>query len=256
MAATSRDILLAVSLHICVQHWADLKLRVRGPLAIRKGDVNLVVIHKLNMDLKNHEKKLRICVPQWDVYTRQLKLRLFSGKEPWQIPEDAAVMICYYKPDGTKGEYDSLPNGERAWNAAGNELCITLAPQVLTAVGEVKLYARLMWDEKVLNTFAVEICVTHPAGGVYQEERLESENYQQMTGILPSPESAQIGQYIRVLEVDDRGRVLRVEAADLQAVGGVDLTQVRRIVEEYLAANPPAGAGTGIGIVNITIEEV
>ena len=50
--------------------------------------------------------------------------------------------------------------------------------------------------------------------------------------------------------------MLRVEAADLQTVGGVDLAQIRRIVEEYLAANPPAGDGAGIGIVNITIEEV
>ena len=224
---------------------------MRGGLKIGKGDVNLLIVHTLNMDLKGYEKKWKITASQWDAYTRQIRMRLFSGNNPWMIPEGAAALVCYRKPDGTWGEYDVLPNGEAAWSGEGNELRILLAPQIFTAVGTVNLYVRLVRADRILNTFGIEVDVVRSGSA---GERMDSENYRAVTGVLPAPACAEEGQYIRVLEVDDRGRVLRVEAADLQTVGGVDLVQIRRIVEAYLEENPPAA--NGAGIVNITIEEV
>lgn len=214
----------------------------------------MLIVHTLNMDLKGYEKKWKITASQWDAYTRKIRMRLFSGSNPWMIPENAAAVICYRKPDGTKGEYDTLPNGDAAWSCEGNELRILLAPQIFTAVGTVFLYVRLVWEDCVLSTFGIEVDVVRAGGDGDQTERMDSEDYRAITGILPTPDHAEEGQYIRVLEVDDRGRVLRVEAADLQTVGGVDLAQIRRIVEAYLEENPPAADGAGI--VNITIEEV
>ena len=44
---------------------------------------------------------------------------------------------------------------------------------------------------------------------------MESENYYYITGFLPAPAEAAAGDYIRVSAVDDRGKVLAVEAAGL-----------------------------------------
>ena len=83
----------------------------------------------------------------------------------------------------------------------------------------------------MLNTFGVEIRVRMTdADG--KENRIDhSEDYYYTTRILPSPEIAEIGQYLQVENVDSLGRITRVKAVDASA--GKD----------------------GTGIVSIKIEE-
>ena len=189
------------------------------------------ILHKLEMDLAIKAPTPWLELPQGDANTRKLRFLLTANKIPWAVPEDAAVLICFRKPDGTEGEYDTLPDGTLAWETADNTLTISLAPQVLTSVGTVMLYANIRKDEKALSTFGVEIRV-RPSDSDGDQNRIDrSEDYFYMTRVMPGPDSAEIDQYLCVAAVDDYGHVTRVKAVDASA--GKD----------------------GTGIVSITITE-
>lgn len=194
----------------------------------------MVITHKLRMDLEGKEPVQWIEVAQGDAYTRRIKMLLFSQHAKWTVPEGVTVLIRYWKSDGKTGEYDTLPDGSAAWSVSGNELDITLVPQVLTAAGSVMLHACLILQEQVLNTFAVEISVRSPVRDRKGNPMIagipeSSENYFYVTGILPVPDMAAVGQYIRVLEVDSLGRVTRVEAVDRSPDGKDGYTPVRGV---------------------------
>lgn len=189
------------------------------------------ILHKLEMDLEIKSPTPWLELPQGDTNTRKIRFLLTANQIPWCMPDDAVVLICYRKSDGKEGQYDTLPDGTLAWEVVEDALTITLAPQVLTSVGTVMLFVSIRKEEKVLNTFGVEIRVRMTdADG--KENRIDrSEDYYYTTRILPSPEIAEIGQYLQVENVDSLGRITRVKAVDASA--GKD----------------------GTGIVSIKIEE-
>lgn len=61
----------------------------------------------------------------------------------WIIPDGTTAVIHYAKGDGTGGEYDKLPDGTEAIELNNNECTITLAEQVLTWAGCVRLQVTL-----------------------------------------------------------------------------------------------------------------
>lgn len=131
----------------------------------------MIITHKLEMDMMQREMVQRIDVVQGDCNTRQLELTLRSDGEDWPVPEGAAVWLRYCKSDGTKGIYDTLPDGTAAWKAEGNLLTVSLAPQVLTAVGDVVVQVVLVDESSEPATFAVKIHVErNPAAGVIASE--------------------------------------------------------------------------------------
>ena len=212
----------------------------------------MVVTHKLTMDLEGNAQTPWIEVEQWDAYTREIRLLLVSRKIPWHIPEDAKVLICYRKPDGSSGVYDTLPDGKTAWSVLGNMLTMVLAPQILTVPGTVVLQAQIIQTEKILHTFQIEVCVRAHLGSSKNDEA--SGNHYALTGVLPAPSHAKIGQYIKVQDVNERGQIIRVDAADM-----IDEEQVQEIVSAYLQTNPPTNGNPGadgVGITMITIMEV
>ena len=184
--------------------------------AIRKGDANLVITHKLKMSLEEEAILQRVEMPLGDAGSRQIEMLLFSRQNPWTIPEDVTVLIRYKKPDGTMGEYDTLPDGAIAWSAAGNALTVAVAPQVLTAAGSVQLYACLYLEEKVLHTFAVEISVKAPFGKMGLRSSASSQDYQYTTNILRGPVMAQEGDVLTVGAVDAYGKATAVEALSVE----------------------------------------
>ena len=95
----------------------------------------MYVKHKLEIDLSGQAVMPRVDMVEGDQYTRQLELSLLCGGESWEIPEDVHAAVRFRKPDGTGGEYDSLPDGSPAWSASGNVLTVELAPQVLSCPG-------------------------------------------------------------------------------------------------------------------------
>lgn len=181
----------------------------------------MVITHKLKMNMEE-EVTQRLEMPLGDVSTRSIEMLLYLRQSPWTIPEGVTVLIRYQKPDGTTGEYDTMPDATAAWSVAGNVLTVAVAPQVLTAAGNVALYAEMYLEEKVLHTFAVEIGVRAPFV-MHRGTGEASENYYYVTNVLRGPVMAQPGQLLAVEEVDASGRVTKVEpvdAADVANKGG------------------------------------
>ena len=98
----------------------------------------MVITHKMTIDLARQERHAPIDTVQDDC-GRALALKLYANGIPWKIPAGVCALVRYRKPDGTKGEYDTLPDGSCAWSAEENLLTVALAPQVLSAVGSTCL---------------------------------------------------------------------------------------------------------------------
>lgn len=136
----------------------------------------MIMIHKLETDLVKRGAMPRIDVVQGDANSRLLEMTMLSNGEAWQIPEKVRVRMRYCKSDGTKGLYDTLPDGSAAWTVEGNILSVFLAPQMLTAEGLVLAQAELTEGDCVVATFAFQVNVEpNPAEGA-----LTSEDYVNM----------------------------------------------------------------------------
>lgn len=202
------------------------------------------VTHRIRMDLNGREPRPWIRLPQGDVLTRKLRMALFTGPVPWQIPEDIRVGIRCRLPGGGGLEYDTLSDGALAWQAEGNELTLTLAEELLARPGTAVLDAVLIRGEQVLHTFSAELRITAPEEGAAAAGNVPR-GQTGLTGFLPAPDRAAEGQYFRAAKVSESGRVLRVEAVDAPAGGSVDAEAVRQSVDAYLAENPPAPGAEG-----------
>ncbi len=175
------------------------------------------ITHRIKMNLEEAERLQRLEMPQGDANSREIEMFLYANQKLWPIPTDVEVVIRYKKPDGTTGEYDTLPDGTKAWEAFGNLLTISLVPQMLTTAGSVVLYACLYYGEAVMQTFALEILVKAPTANM---PNYSTQDYAYMTNVLRGPVIAQPGQILMVNAVDDFGRV--TELAVLNAAQLVD----------------------------------
>ena len=136
----------------------------------------MIITHKLEMDLVRRGAMPKLDVVQGDSNTRVLELTLYADGEAWTVPDTVSIRMRYSKSDGTKGIYDTLPNGAKAWSAAENVVTMILAPQMLTAEGAVLAQLELLQGQFVLATFTIQInAEQNPADGM-----LESEDYVNM----------------------------------------------------------------------------
>ena len=150
----------------------------------------MYVKHVIEMDLSGQPVMPWVDMVEQDRYARQVALSLSSGGEAWEIPGDVHPLVRFWKPDGTGGEYDTLPDGSPAWSVSGNVLTLTLAPQVLTCPGNVMLAVTLVQGDFKISTFSMLINV-HPT----VPQGLESGDYSCFDGFLSAPKSAEIGQF-------------------------------------------------------------
>ena len=171
----------------------------------------MIVTHQVTIDLLERKAVPQIEATQNDQFTRELIITLMAGEEPWQIPEDATVVVRYCASDGTGGIYDTLPDGTAAWQAEGNILRLALAPQALTIPGTVILSASVYLHEKILSIFSIAVKV-HP---LVEGEPAESHPYVNVTGFLPAPADAREGKFLRIAQVDEFGNVIALEAVDV-----------------------------------------
>ena len=93
--------------------------------------------YKLTTNLAHPGVMPRIDVVQGDINTRSIKLSFYEEEYLWKIPEDGHIFVRYAKPDGTRGIYDTLPDGTAACLCHDNVVEFTLAPQMLTASGAI-----------------------------------------------------------------------------------------------------------------------
>ncbi|MBQ2926981.1 MAG: SGNH/GDSL hydrolase family protein [Oscillospiraceae bacterium] len=187
----------------------------------------MMIANKITMDLQNPTYVPTIQVMQKDWYSRSIELTLLAGGEIWEIPAAASAWVSYRKADGKGGDYDTLPDGTQAWSAEGNVLTILLAPQVVTTRGPVQLAVTLMEGIETLSTFLILLNVQSAVG----EVREASEEYTHITGFLPMPYKATVGQVLKVTAVNERGKITGMTAVDLESLLSADASD-----EELLAA--------------------
>lgn len=119
----------------------------------------MIVMHNIEMDLAEIGITKRIFAVQGDSNTRAVEIALAYGNKPWAIPEGVVGMVRFHKPDGTGGIYDTLPDGTAAVTAKDNVLTAILAPQMLTAAGDVDAQVELISGSDHLATFTFRIAV-------------------------------------------------------------------------------------------------
>lgn len=172
------------------------------------------VTTKISVDLTRPNVCARVDAVQGDGNTRYVEVALLSGGNPWEPPDGVEPAVAYRKPDYTKGLYNKLANGDSAITISGNVATIILAPQMLTTAGTVQ--AVLMFNDAQLNrltTFPFSVSVAaNPGAGAQKSE-----------------------DYIRLQWLEDK-----LDEYIGKIEGGVtDEAVVHRIVDDYLAANPP-----------------
>lgn len=202
----------------------------------------LIITNKLTMDLLAPGCPAVCSAVLDDRYTRQLEIALTLSGEAWPIPQDAAVLVTYSRPDGKGGQYDTLPSGECAWSVSGNLLTVILAPQVTAAAGAVNLWISLLRQEQQLSTFAVLLKVEGKAG-----EASADAPYVNISGFLPGTCGASPGQFLRITGIREDGYVTALEAMNLG-----DLALLHE--PQTLTEEQKRQARTNIGAA--TIEEV
>ena len=178
----------------------------------------MIVTHEVTIDLLERKFVPQIEATQFDRYSREVKVKLFAGDEPWLIPEDVSVVMRYSSSDGTGGEYDTMPDGSPCCSRDENVLTLMLAPQVLAVPGAALLSATMYSMEKTISVFHIGIHV-HP---MVQGDQTGSAPYCNVTGFLPAPASAAAGDFLRVAQVDGSGRILAVEGVDVALPGEVE----------------------------------
>lgn len=209
----------------------------------------MIVTHKINMNLDRAGVMPRVDVVQGDANTREIQFCLFSGGQVWTVPADVRILIRYRKPTGAGGTYDKLPEGTSAAEVSGNVVTVTLAPQALATPGITLLALTMVQGENELSTFSIALNVVKNPTAVVSDDG----SYVSVSGMLPIPGTAKVGQIIAVSEVAQDGVPTKTEAID-PPTGGASEEQIAAAVEEYMSANPCA-AGASIYYTTVTLSD-
>lgn len=119
----------------------------------------MIVSAHINADLQTPGYPPLVHAVQGEQYSREIKMTLYDGGVAWPVPGGVSVSMRYSKPDGTRGYYDTLPDGTRAWSAAGNTVSIYVAPQMLTVPGVVLGQLEIIQNQSILATFPLRLKV-------------------------------------------------------------------------------------------------
>ena len=121
---------------------------------------------------------------------RAVALTLTENGKPWEIPQDARVMVRYCHENGQGGVFDTLPDGKAAYSFTGNVLTLTLPAQVWGARGIVRVQAVLVRQDRQLSVFAFEALCEKACAGQPQDA------YTNLSGWLAENAFAQLQGYI------------------------------------------------------------
>lgn len=142
----------------------------------------MVITHKLRpMDLTCKNVAQRVDVMQDDKFSRCLALPIRANGADVELPEDVRAVIRFRKPDGTGGNYDTLPDGTSAYTISGSVITVALAPQVCTVPSMVQMAVCLMRGNAEINTFVILVNV-HANPGI----DAESQDYTNMRAYVKS----------------------------------------------------------------------
>ena len=222
----------------------------------------MIITHEINMDLTHRGEMPVLEAVQDDKYTRNLRLNLSARGTPWVPPDGITGVVRFCKADGKGGEYDTLPDGRRAFSVTESGVLVALAPQMLTLPGLVQMEVRLIRDEAVLTTFRV---ILHVQPNL-REQIVGSEDYYRVEGFLKRS-GWEPGM---LLGTDEKGDVTAVPPPECQGTteaevqeiiagyleenpieGGVSEEEVGQAIERYLTENPMGGGATAAQLAQI-----
>ena len=160
------------------------------------------LIQKLTIDLAHHTRIPTLDAAQGDT-ARALELSLMNGVQPWEIPYGAAVVIHYRCADGSGGTYDTLADGESAFSVEGSTVTVELAPQVCAVPGTTQLQVTIVYAEKQISTFRIDLLVSGEIKATTrQQDYINLSTWWQQQGGAGLPTGGTPGQ---VLLLDDQG---------------------------------------------------
>lgn len=129
------------------------------------------LINKIKIDLLRAGVKPMINAMQADENSRVLEITLNANGDAWEIPDGVSFSVAYKKPDGTRGLYDTMPDGTGASSVDGNVVSIRLAPQMLTAPGTVNTSVVISSGDQRISTFPIIVnVIQNPAVGAVGSE--------------------------------------------------------------------------------------
>lgn len=154
----------------------------------------MIVTNNINIDVLRQGITEVVYAVQTDAYCRKIEITVTAGGQAVEFPDDVRVRGNYRKADGTRGYYDTMPDGTDAGSVNGNVVTLAMAPQLLTAAGVAELAVQLISGETLLNVFPVQVNVAALPGfgGV-------SENYYSVSG-LPQVTAADNGKVLTVVD--------------------------------------------------------
>lgn len=184
------------------------------------------IIHKIRMDLARCGCRPVATAVQGEANTRVLEVSLFNNGVAWEAPGGVTAAVAFLKPDGTRGLYDTLPDGTTAAAILeGSTVTATLAPQALTCAGTV-LASIVFYDADgdTLATFPFQIAVEkNPAAG----EQISNNYY-----------TLQNFDQVNAAYKNLQDRVFILENGGAGVGGAITYEQVEAAVFKYLDENP------------------
>ena len=176
----------------------------------------MILAHQFSLDLVKWGLPPCIDVMQDDKYSRNLEISLYANGRPF-APEDACtVLVRYKKADGIGGVYDTLPDGTKAGQLSGNVVTVALAPQVCNVAGNVELVLTLISGTSELSSFSLQLSVHKIPRGMSS-----SREYVNITGFIPQPVSAEVGEFLMVGAVAHAGKVTAVRTKSISDITSI-----------------------------------
>lgn len=116
------------------------------------------VVKKLTLDMVRKGVPQAVELVQGDSAVA-LSCEMLCDGSPWVIPPNASVLLRY-RNGRAGGEYDTLPDGQKAYAISGNTLTVYLAPAVCSMAGrtdfQIVLYAGTTQKSTLRIALAVE----------------------------------------------------------------------------------------------------
>ena len=223
----------------------------------------MIVTHELTLDLIKCGIQPPVCVMQDDSNTRQLKLKLLAASAPWQPGDGITASVAYKKPDGTKGWYDTLPDGQAACVIEKNLVAATLAPQMLTVSGNVT--AAVVFMDADLNRiatfpFCIQVLADPAAGETVSNDYYNYSTMEDINAQFASLEAELFTTSTRLSQLDDSASIvcdaaggqISLTDASSRELQGLTLygktTQNGTPTPETPVPLESAGAGGSIGV--------
>lgn len=131
----------------------------------------MLITSTISADLRAPGFPPLVYAVQGEQYSRQIKMHLYDGGLPWTVPGGVYIAMRYSKPDGTKGYYDTLPDGSQAWSVSDSTVNVFVAPQMLAAPGFVTAQLEIIQNQSILASFSLRLKVeANPAATLTQSE--------------------------------------------------------------------------------------